>query len=262
MSVSGLGAGLAAAGAFDGAAVAGVGAAAGGAGSNFGTGILSGVSAGGGLGSGFNTLVDSSGSPATYLDNYFTQVPVGTYSGLPNNFKLLPTLNVAMALASLQAAGVSSLTSLPAASVTTRPDGSYSVNLLKGATFTPETAAVATSLVTKLVTDSNRKHVFGATPGIDIAAALSYNIPSGHNVIVLGVGPSVSAIGKTVAQAPMFIRDIASLNPAITYGRFLLAVDVDVTNGTAAKMLGVVHAQDALEGWQALTSNIEGYYTQ
>jgi hypothetical protein len=90
---------------------------------------------------------------------------------------------------------------------------------------------------------------------------LKYTTAANHLLIVLGVGPSVTAVGKTLGSVPVFFGDRESLQPEYVYGRFLAAIDVDYNpNPGPAKLIGIVHAQDITEKWQALANNITGYY--
>jgi len=202
-----------------------------------------------------NSLIDLTTSlPATYLDNTFAGKTVGTaYSGIPTNYALFAPVvgSVANAINSLNVAGITLLTSLPTGTVTPNADGTFTPSLPNG-TFTPEVAGAAPAL---LVTDSTGL-------GTNIATALNYTVPTGHNLIVLGVGAANSAVGKTLANVPVHFGDKASLQPTLTYSRFLAAVDVDAKNGTApAKIVGIVHAPDITDKWESVYSTIQGYYT-
>jgi type II secretory pathway pseudopilin PulG len=175
--------------------------------------------------SNLNALVDTTGNTlSTYLDNSWVTGGTGH-----TNFSALSGASTTGALASLAAAGINSYAVLPIGASSLLPDGTFSNTLSSGATFTPETLGVTPTV---LVTDS----VGGltATPAqaaahTSIAGALGYNVPTNHALIVLGVGASNTAVGKTLASVPVHFGDKGNLQPTYTYSRFLAAVDVDTT---------------------------------
>ena len=205
-----------------------------------------------------NTLTDTAGALVNYLDDTFAGTSPGSNfaaAGPVTNFKLLTgATTITNAVGSLKAAGITSVAQLPVSSaIVVNNDGTFTNPV--NATFNVETP-VALTTTTKLVTDAN-----ATTPGADIATALGYNTPSGHTLIVLGVGTANSAVGKTLANVPVHFGDKAALQPTLTYSRFLAAVDVDTANGTApAKIVGIVHAPDTTDKWESVYSTIAGYY--
>ena len=216
---------------------------------------------------GLNTLTTSASStPALvhYLDNTFSSG--GTDFG-PTNFSLLTATSSSMALASLKAAGITSFTSLAQGGVTVNGDGTFTADsgiATSGATFTPEVSTTTTGTPAQFVTDSQGGVNYTAYAGTKngISSALNYNVPTGHALIVLGVGPSNSAVGKSLASVPVHFGDSPSLQPTLTYSRFLAAFDVDTTLGTApAKLVGIVHAPDIGDQWESVYSTIAGYYS-
>ena len=234
-----------------------------------------------GLPNGLNSLLEGTGAfPASYLDNTFvtgatSAAPI--YPATPSltdttNFRIYTPVTPATAtagneLASLNAAGITKLASLPTGTVTLNTDGTYTPSGAiagTGATFTAEIAPATLTAASLFVSDAN------AAQGTDIATALNYTVPANHALIVLGVGASNAAIGKTLATVPVHFGDKGTLQPQLTYSRFLAAVDVDksVGSGTvanpspkAAKIIGIVHAPDTGDKWESLYSSISNYYT-
>ncbi len=101
----------------------------------------------------------------------------------------------------------------------------------------------------------------GPYNGQTIANLLGYSLNTGHSIIVLGINQRNSAIGKTLAQAPVVMPISQTTQPQLVYGRYLAAFDVDSANGSApAKLVGVVYgsAQMRLE---SVGTSIQDYYT-
>lgn len=175
-----------------------------------------------------------------------------TQGGYPNNLDLLAdaTGKIDLTLDDTYAG---------TASFTLNSDGTYAAT--QNATFDVGTAAAATSgagAVKGYVTDLGAS----ATPATNtIANALGYTLNAGHELIVLGINQGNSAIGKTLAQAPVHFGDKATLQPQLVYSRFLAVFDVDSANGTApAKLVGIVHGPSSSDGIEGISANIKGYY--
>ena len=203
--------------------------------------------------SNLNALVQPDGATiAPYLDN--------SWSSGVTNFAAFTALSTPGALQSLAAAGITSYATLPAGTSSTNPDGTFANSLSSGATFTPETLGVTPTVLVTDTTGGGTATPAQAAAHTSIAGALGYNVPTNHALIVLGVGASNTAVGKTLASVPVHFGDKASLQPTYTYGRFLAAVDVDTTGVQPAKVVGIVHAPDTTDKWESLYSSIAGYY--
>ncbi len=229
-----------------------------------------------GLPNGLNSLLDNTGNcPAGYLDNTTTQgVPLApaTICGpgitptilnfciYTQNFQKFTcaaaNCSNANVIKSLEAAGIKTVASLPYGFACANADGTYAFSQTGGATFSQENPTAPLTSSSLLVSDRN------AVQGLDIAAALNYRLPAGHTMIVLGAGPSTAVYAKSLAFAPVLFSAKTSLQPDFVYSRFLVALDVDYTHGSPARMIGIVHAPDIKVGWQSLRSDIEGYYSQ
>ena len=218
-------------------------------------------------------------APANTLDNAFAGTTIGgaivastpavfatpyTWTAGNSNFNIVPsTANIQ---ASLVKAGITLVSTLAANQTTPNADGTFTNTT--GATFAPEVPNLAIGTVTNFVTDSGLgvNYVSGVAPyangqNTSISGVLGYSVPTGHSLIVLGVGATNTAVGKTLASVPVHFGDKASLQPTYTYSRFLAAVDVDGTAANAAaKVVGIVHAPDTTDQWESLYSSIAGYY--
>jgi type II secretory pathway pseudopilin PulG len=249
-----------------------------------------------GLPNNLNLLTTGSGTTAstnlaTYLDNTFASsiTPGTAYAGVPTNFTVVTAVtggtgnygatgggSLTTITSSLSKAGATVFSQLPTGTVTPNSDGTYAAGGAigtSGATFTAELPGVTTPAAfvtdtanglsgpTAIAVTTTNAAVANITAYGTIASALGYTVPNGHQLIVLGVGPSNSAVGKTLSSVPVHFGDKGSLQPTYTYSRFLAAVDVDSLLGTApAKIVGIVHAPDTTDGWESLFSSIAGYY--
>ncbi len=77
----------------------------------------------------------------------------------------------------------------------------------------------------------------------------------------MGINQRNSAIGKTLAQAPLVMPISQTTQPQLVYGRYMAAFDVDTTAAQApAKLVGVVYgsAQMRLE---SVGTSMQDYYT-
>ena len=230
-----------------------------------------------GIPNNLNTLIDaSSQAPSLYLDNTAANatnvaaaVAAGAatpFVGTPTNFAAFTPItgSLANANASLAAANVTLVAQLPYGTVSTNPDGTITNTV--SATFSPEKLNVSLGVTTPLVSDIKSGLNYTTTNYIggqntSISGVLGYNVPSGHSLIVMGVGAGNSAVGKSLASVPVHFGDKGSLQPQLTYSRFLAAIDVDSAAGTApAKIVGIVHAPDFGDKWESLYSSIASYY--
>ncbi len=100
--------------------------------------------------------------------------------------------------------------------------------------------------------------------GYTIANILGYTVPTGHQIIVLGVGQSNSAIGKTIASSPVVFAINGGAGgtslPQLVYSRYFAAIDVDAANGTsAAKMIGIIYGDGSMQ-LEGISTTITNYY--
>ncbi len=213
-----------------------------------------------------NALTDSASfNIPVYLDNTAAKADTGTGTSTytAGNFAITTDTNGYIA-SSLSTAKLTNLVGLTPGTVTNNQDGTYSNTV--DATFQQETGWTIAATGAKFVTDSasnGGNKVTSQPASYSIANALGYTVGTGHQLIVLGVGPSNYAVGKTLANVPVHFGDDASLQPQITYSRLLAAVDVGnaaVTANTAAKIVGIVHAPDSSDKWESIGANIESYY--
>ncbi len=101
--------------------------------------------------------------------------------------------------------------------------------------------------------------------GGTIGNILGYKIPAGHAIIVLGIGSLNSAIGKTMAQAPVVFAATPTAQPHLVYSRYLAAFDVDTAHtkdegATAAKLVGIVFGPSSMM-FEGTGSSITNFYS-
>jgi len=102
--------------------------------------------------------------------------------------------------------------------------------------------------------------------GGTIGNMLGYKIPAGHAIIVLGIGSLNSAIGKTMAQAPVVFAATPTAQPQLAYSRYLAAFDVDAShpqyddNLKAAKLVGIVFGPSSMM-FEGTGSSISNFYS-
>ena len=109
----------------------------------------------------------------------------------------------------------------------------------------------------------------GLDPASNAAAnarCVKLNLPLTGRYVVLGVGPRVSMVGKTIQSAPVHFGDVPVLNPEYGYERFVALFKVSDTlagtNFTQAQLVGVAEIEDSglggiddhLQGWYQLTN--------
>ncbi len=224
-----------------------------------------------GLPNGLNVLTSSATSAGiipNYLDNNFvnTQTSATTLATItPVNFGTVT--GSAAILGSLNAANFTTATALSATNFSyANSDGTYGFSSGGSATFDPEITAAAITATTNFVSDTagGKDYTtanYAGGQNTSISGVLGYKVPTNHVLIVLGVGQSNAAIGKTLSSVPVHFGDKGSLQPTYTYSRFLAAVDVDTSGQNApAKIVGIVHAPDIGDKWESLFSSISGYY--
>ena len=212
----------------------------------------------GGYPNNLNSL-NTGGGLAQFLDDSFAG------AGTPSS-NFLSTALTSNGLASLNGAGIFYVATLNTGTSSSNGDGTFSFSLSNGATFTPEIPGKQLAAGTLLATDSlgGLTAAAGSTtaPYTSISAALGgYTVVTGHQLIVLGVGPVNSAIGKTLGSVPVHFGDQPVLQPTYTYSRFLAAFDVDQAGGSNAKLVGIVHAPDTGDKWESVYSSISSYYS-
>ena len=104
--------------------------------------------------------------------------------------------------------------------------------------------------------------------GGTIGNLLGYTIPPGHAIIVLGVGTRNSAIGVSLASAPVVFAATPTAQPQLVYARYLAAFDVDTQHtatstgsnmATPAKLVGVVYGPSSMM-LESAGSSIQNYY--
>ncbi|MEI6069258.1 MAG: hypothetical protein WCP96_18135 [Methylococcaceae bacterium] len=104
-----------------------------------------------------------------------------------------------------------------------------------------------------------------ANYGGTIGNMLGYKIPAGHAIIVLGIGSLNSAIGKTMAQAPVVFAATPTAQPHLAYSRYLAAFDVDASHAqgdeglVAAKLVGIVYGPSSMM-FEGTGSSISNFY--
>ena len=205
---------------------------------------------------------------APFLDNSFTTSNANFKLTASGTNAIWTASAIASANTSLGQANITTFAALSSAGPsTTNADGTFANALTNGVTFTPEATGIPIANANVFVTDTQGGVDYATNAGLyansqtnSISGALNYAVPSGHALVVLGVGAANSAVGKTLASVPVHFGDKGNLQPTYTYSRFLAAVDVDITNGTAAKIVGIVHAPDTGDKWESLYSSISGFY--
>lgn len=104
--------------------------------------------------------------------------------------------------------------------------------------------------------------------GGTIGNLLGYTIPPGHAIIVLGVGTRNSAVGVSMASAPVVFAATPTAQPHLVYARYLAAFDVDTQHtgsatagnvATPAKLVGVVYGPSSMM-MESVGSSIQNFY--
>lgn len=233
----------------------------------------------GGYPNNLDLLADAAGALDPTLDD---NMALG--KAQPMNYKVatLTAAQITNVANSLSAAGINTVVPSPHVGVTytTNADGTYKTSIDPvSVTFDPafaNTAPINVSAAAGFVTtwDGMFKDICSTTTtpacasmmmgpytGQTVANLLGYSLNTGHYIILLGINQRNSAIGKTLAQAPVVVPNGQSTQPHLVYSRYLAAFDVDAANGTApAKLVGVVYgnAQMRLE---SVGTSIQDYYS-
>jgi prepilin-type N-terminal cleavage/methylation domain-containing protein len=226
-----------------------------------------------------DALLDSTGALSITLDDsYAAQGTTTVNSYTSGNFALMTvtTGSNANALKSLNAAGIYNVAYMPqngtytlsgnnwsyqpGAASTTGDNATYFVEKSTYLNKTLTATTLVTSNDASIGVTANTATAVGV--GAAIANALNYNSPLAGNsaIVVLGIGQGSSLIGQNLTSAPVHFGDKSILQPQLVYSRFLAAFDVDTSGSTAAKFIGIVHAPDKGDGWESLSSSINGYY--
>jgi len=242
----------------------------------------------GGYPDNLDLLVDSAGAIDPTLDDY-PQDPIS--GGQLMNWATVPPSRVANIIASLRAPGssIKRVALSPHTGVTYNADGKAidtngnELNI----TFDPNFArfrdtGLSTATVKGFVTTLDGMFISicsntapynqpnactnGTNYGGTIGNMLGYQIPTGHAIIVLGVGSQNAAIGKTMSQPPVVFAATPTAQPHLVYARYLAAFDVDMEHAQydealkPAKLVGIVYGTSSMM-FQSTGSAISGFYT-
>jgi type II secretory pathway pseudopilin PulG len=241
-------------------------------------------------------VAKTGGTIKTPSDNLMNWGPVQAAAGAAAGAAPVAADTVANIIASLQAPGsaIKKVVRSPHTTVTYNADGAATINnIVTNITFDPAfsnganfalAAGAGVPQVAGFVTTQdgmfahicsnaapyNAPNVCPGSPntanyGGTIGNMLGYKIPAGHAIIVLGIGSLNSAIGKTMAQAPVVFAATPTAQPHLVYSRYLAAFDVDAShlkyddNLKAAKLVGIVFGPSSMM-FEGTGSSISNFY--
>jgi prepilin-type N-terminal cleavage/methylation domain-containing protein len=127
----------------------------------------------------------------------------------------------------LNSAGINTLLNLDAATTATRPGDMF--------TATSPVAVGSTVAVVSPLSTAGAKIIDHIYPANKLnGGANSGIIPTGSKLVAFGFGPQNAMVGKMVSECPAY----PNVDPAVTYNRLLVIIEVTATKATVRTVCG------------------------